>query len=274
MRHTPAARRRPHTLSRASTSSFMLSETLVRPMRVGTSMQNPSTVDPTPPPLPAPTAPTPPSSPGPGGPVIVTLPPEPGRLLTRQEIAAIRARREELSDQLTSAARRRARLADELKTADPAAREGLEQRIRVLDERIVRLEQDIAETGRLLTSANAGSLVLPPVASGGGINSSQFTAIAIVFTVLVLFPLAIAWSRLLWRRATGQLNPAASKENSERLTRLEQAVDTVAVEMERVSEGQRFITKLLMEPNAIAALESGSKLGESQREKVGQREKV
>lgn len=32
-----------------------------------------------------------------------------------------------------------------------------------------------------------------------------------------------------------------------RLERIEQAVDTIAVEMERIGEGQRFVTKLLAE---------------------------
>ncbi len=36
-------------------------------------------------------------------------------------------------------------------------------------------------------------------------------------------------------------------EMDERLARLEQAVEAVAVEMERVGEGQRFVTKLLAE---------------------------
>lgn len=31
----------------------------------------------------------------------------------------------------------------------------------------------------------------------------------------------------------------------ERLNRMEQAIDSIAVEVERVSEGQRFVTKLL-----------------------------
>ena len=33
----------------------------------------------------------------------------------------------------------------------------------------------------------------------------------------------------------------------ERITRIEQAVDAIAVEVERVGEGQRFVTKLLSE---------------------------
>lgn len=231
-------------------------------------MQNPSTVEqpiPTPSPT-APPAPTAPTSPVPGG--VVTTTPSPGRPLTRQEVQEIRARREELSDQLQSAAQRRGRLAEQLKVADPAARKGLEQRIAVLDERIVRLEQDIAETGRQLTSAQlTGSLF--PVPEAGGmprLDPGQITAIWIVFIVLVLFPLALATTRMLWKRATGAWSPRATEDTAKRLTQLEQAVDTVAVEMERVSEGQRFITKLLMEPNALASLEA---LG--QRERAGLR---
>lgn len=36
----------------------------------------------------------------------------------------------------------------------------------------------------------------------------------------------------------------------DRLTRIEQAIDTIAVETERISEGQRFTTKLLSERTA------------------------
>ena len=36
-------------------------------------------------------------------------------------------------------------------------------------------------------------------------------------------------------------------EIQDRLTRIEQAVDTIAIEVERVSEGQRFTSKLLAE---------------------------
>ncbi|HJU88492.1 MAG TPA: hypothetical protein VJ672_03825 [Gemmatimonadaceae bacterium] len=43
-------------------------------------------------------------------------------------------------------------------------------------------------------------------------------------------------------------NPAADRRLQgieDRLTRIEQAIDTIAVETERISEGQRFTTKLL-----------------------------
>jgi hypothetical protein len=182
------------------------------------------------------------------------------RPLTHEDVAALRARREELSNQLQSAASRRDRLAGELRAADMAARPGLEQRIGVLDERIVQLERDIATTGQQLTAAPAGlglvATSAPPAGGFEGLNSGQITAVSIVFTVLVLFPIAIAFARLLWKRATAPIRPALPAEASQRLEQLEQAVDTVAVEMERVSEGQRFMTRLLMEPNALAAIEA------------------
>jgi hypothetical protein len=49
----------------------------------------------------------------------------------------------------------------------------------------------------------------------------------------------------------------------ERLTRIEQAVDAIAVEVERISEGQRFTTKLLSEvAKGRAAISAPSNLDE------------
>jgi hypothetical protein len=42
-------------------------------------------------------------------------------------------------------------------------------------------------------------------------------------------------------------NPRIPNEVAGRLERIEQAVEAVAIEVERISEGQRFTTKLLSE---------------------------
>ncbi|MBA2684013.1 MAG: hypothetical protein H0U66_05955 [Gemmatimonadaceae bacterium] len=42
-----------------------------------------------------------------------------------------------------------------------------------------------------------------------------------------------------------------------RLARVEQAVESIAIEMERVSEGQRFVTKLLIDRAPPAQLPPG-----------------
>ena len=49
------------------------------------------------------------------------------------------------------------------------------------------------------------------------------------------------------KMASLQSDGARSFELEGRLERIEQAVDAIAVEMERIGEGQRFVTKLLAE---------------------------
>jgi hypothetical protein len=65
---------------------------------------------------------------------------------------------------------------------------------------------------------------------------------AIVLAIGV--PLARAYSR---RMDAESRNPRLPTEVSERLERMEHALDSVALEVERISEGQRFTTKLLSE---------------------------
>lgn len=178
--------------------------------------------------------------------------------MTRAEIAAIRSRRSELSNQLISASNRREELAGQLRKATGADRAGLEQRIGVLDQRIVQLESDIAETGRQLTGAPAGFLTSTR-ADGvlGGFSSGEVLAGGIVFTIFVLAPLAVGASRMMWKRAaSGPVRSMLPPETAGRLERIEQAVEAIAIEVERVSEGQRFVTKLMSEAKAVPALEN------------------
>lgn len=175
--------------------------------------------------------------------------------MTRAEVAAIRARRSELSSQLISASGRRRDLAEELRTATGSDRAGLEQRIAVLDERIVQLESDIAQTGRLLTGAPAGALTSTRDEGLGGFQSGEVLAFGIVMTIFVLAPLAVGASRMMWKRAAaGTVRHIIPPETAGRLERIEQAVEAIAVEVERVSEGQRFVTKLMSEAKPVPSL--------------------
>ena len=65
----------------------------------------------------------------------------------------------------------------------------------------------------------------------------------IIVIGIVLYPLA----RALARRIEEGRRPSLSGEADARMERLEQAVDAMAVEIERISEGQRYATKLLTE---------------------------
>ena len=184
------------------------------------------------------------------------------RVLTAQDIAALRARRSELSDQLSSASQRRRSTRDALRTATGADKAGLEQHLGVLDARIARLESDIDETGQQLASLEAtrvgttgspGARVIFPPARG-----LNMTPVAIIFTIFVLCPLAVSLSRLFWRRGNVQRASLASVADSQRMERLEQAVDSIAIEVERISEGQRFVTRLMSEGRAQAPVAVGN----------------
>jgi hypothetical protein len=63
----------------------------------------------------------------------------------------------------------------------------------------------------------------------------------------VLFPIARALGRRIEGKAQAVQIPAATDA---RLDRIEHAVEAIAVEVERISEGQRFTTKLLAERSA------------------------
>jgi hypothetical protein len=68
----------------------------------------------------------------------------------------------------------------------------------------------------------------------------------------MVFVLVLVFGSILIRSYTKRTQerdalPRANPETDERLERIEQAVDAMAVEVERISEGQRFVTKLLAE---------------------------
>ena len=72
-------------------------------------------------------------------------------------------------------------------------------------------------------------------------------------------PLARAYARKL---DADSKNPRVPPEVTGRLERMEQAIEAVAIEVERISEGQRFTTKLLSESKGLpgaAQLPPGSK---------------
>lgn len=80
-----------------------------------------------------------------------------------------------------------------------------------------------------------------------------FTVVAIVIGL----PIARAFARRMDRKAVSPQIPA---EVTAQLGQLAQAVDAIALEVERISEGQRFTTRLLSEQRDAAhqALPAGS----------------
>ena len=167
---------------------------------------------------------------------------------TADEVRALQEQRSQIGDQLDNVSSRRTDIARELAgTGAESARQGLQARIDILDQRILQLETDLARTGREL------SMVSPEVLASTGWNdrrgdSSDFGEgmaaggfCALFFMSFVLLILRRRWKR----RAAPARAGALDSDSSQRLQRLEQGMDAIAIEIERVSEGQRFVTKLL-----------------------------
>ena len=80
-----------------------------------------------------------------------------------------------------------------------------------------------------------------------------------LFVLVLVFGsmLIYAFGKRIQRRES---LPRANPETDDRLERIEQAVDAMAVEVERIAEGQRFVTKLLSDkaPERVSVSRGGS----------------
>ena len=73
------------------------------------------------------------------------------------------------------------------------------------------------------------------------------------FSTAIILAIGVPMARAYARRMDSESkNPRLPTEVTTRLEHIEQAIDAVAVEVERISEGQRFTTKLLSEGRGSA----------------------
>jgi hypothetical protein len=176
-------------------------------------------------------------------------------LQTRAELDAIVRQRSELRDQLRILEDRRTQLSAQRRVSEQSQRGVLDQRIQALDERIPRIEREILQADEVIAKGvgRTGVLEPPPaipptenvaVIPGGFASPELGVALERVLVVegfgFVLIGF-VAWRSLrrLERRLTGT-GPDAGHA-----ARLQQSVDSIAVEVERISENQRYVTKLL-----------------------------
>jgi len=164
-----------------------------------------------------------------------------------------------LGDQMRDLNETRADLTRELQqvpAGDPG-RVGLEARIAGIDGRIAAMDKQIADADAQVAKAAAipGAVVERPQIPDRG-PPEEFYVLTGIFMFVFLMPLSIAFARRIWKRGSAVVT-AFPKEIGERLGRLEQSAEATAIEIERIGEGQRFLTKLFTEGPAARALESG-----------------
>ena len=194
---------------------------------------------------------------------------------TRSDLEALQVRREELRGQLRSLEDRRTQLSAQHSVTEQSQRGQLAQRIAALDERIPRVERELLQLDEAISNS-VGKFVsveptplpapVPPpewqLQPGGvpvtlepsffppslGPDVARLMVIEAAGFVIIGF---VAWRytlRWMEQRLMGK------GSNAGEVLKLQQSVDSIAVEVERISENQRYVTKLLGEK----ALDSGA----------------
>jgi hypothetical protein len=142
-----------------------------------------------------------------------------------------------------------------------------EGRVMVLDPKLISREQIESMVQQAIAPAPTGE---NRPDEGPPQNAIILTVIILAFFALTLigFPIARAAARRMDRKAAG---PQLPNDLLPRLERIEQAVEGVAVEMERVAEAQRFSARLLSErlPEALPRLDAIAAEGAQRRRLEG-----
>ena len=134
----------------------------------------------------------------------------------------------------------------------------LEDRLTDVDGRIKAVDQMLAGNSAQLAQAAAvpGAVIAPPPYVPSG-PPDEVYVLAGIFMLVVLLPLSIALAKRIWRRGATAIT-SLPRELTDRLLRLEQTVEATSLEVERIGEGQRFLTRLFTEGEGARALGVGA----------------
>ncbi len=202
---------------------------------------------------------------------------------TETELRAVMMQREELQSQLRSLGERQQQLMiqrqDALGTNNRAAAEELQSRLTELTQRVARIEREKLAADDMISQALArgvgandgtpvavdqpGVAVIPtPDVLNDAINQAQRSVAReyermMLGGALALVLIGVAAWRWTWRRAAAKIRREVVAQQPAAGTReLKDAVDAIALEVERISENQRFVTRLLSEKQLAEPVQS------------------
>jgi len=171
-----------------------------------------------------------------------------------------RAQRRELTNQLEDLESTRDEISSILMglPASSSQRAVLETRLTDINKRISAVDEMLATNSASLAQAAAvpGAVVQPPRVVPQGPPEEVYIA-GTIFMAIVLFPLSVALARRIWRRSMTAVT-TFPRELVDRLSRMEQGIEATSIEVERIGEGQRFLTRLFTEGEQAHALPSGA----------------
>ena len=138
----------------------------------------------------------------------------------------------------------------EAQQAQQEAQRAAQQAQREAQQAVRQMQAELARS-----SAREGQAVpFPPLPPGGPQVPEGAVIISVAFFIMcaviaIGVPLVRAFTRRMDKRNAAVAGPDA--ETRDRLERIEQAVDAIAVEVERISEGQRFTNQVMGEMRAL-----------------------
>jgi hypothetical protein len=161
-----------------------------------------------------------------------------------EQLVALRAQRDVLGARMGGKARN-------------GARAELEAQRAQLDAQITQVDMQL-QAAKAQIGARVG-VQSYEVGSNGKVNISRrgvdpdmVIGLSFLLAICVALPISLASARRIWRGKSKDV-PVRADESPQRMERLEHAVDAIAIEIERVAEGQRFVTKILAERPAQAS---------------------
>lgn len=175
--------------------------------------------------------------------------------LLKSRIDKIKAEIAETKAEMASSSAGAASAANQVRLVSlEGRRSDAEEQLQLVEDQLAR--QGIAPA--TVTEIGIPSEPMVPFNPNEAALQEKVAIIAVSAIVFIGAPIAIAISRFIWKRTASR--PAApnasSGDDTRRLERVEQAVEAIAVEVERMSEGQRYVTRLLSERAGAPAAEA------------------
>ncbi|HYW49432.1 MAG TPA: hypothetical protein VE861_02435 [Gemmatimonadaceae bacterium] len=110
----------------------------------------------------------------------------------------------------------------------------------------------IERDGKTIVLENPTPAQLRQVGMGTSTPQLEPGMIAVLTGATLVAIVTIVWMVLhYWKRGRSSSDGVGNTEMASRMARIENAIESVAVEVERISEGQRFTSRLLAEGAAV-----------------------
>jgi hypothetical protein len=163
----------------------------------------------------------------------------------QQQLEALKSQRSALTDQLLSQTIRRDYLNQQLARASGPAAASLNAQINSVDASVKATSNALARIDEAVNKAVTSGLPASYTTGTSALDArlEQFERIATTVGTVGLVGIVAIIAVLIQSFRRRRPAPAVSVEDSMRLDHLQRAVDVIAVEVERISEAQRFMAR-------------------------------